>query len=51
MKKNYRQVKLDIRLFENEDIVTLSTGNSEEKFFDSDWATGSTGTNSQEVTL
>ena len=51
MKRMYQQVELDIRLFENEDIVTLSTGNSEEKFFDSDWATGYTGTNFQEVTL
>ena len=38
MKRMYQQVELDIRLFENEDIVTLSTGNPAEKYFDEDWA-------------
>lgn len=51
MKRMYQQLELDIRLFENEDIVTLSTGNSEEEFFDSDWAAGSMSVKFQEVTL
>lgn len=44
MKKMYQQVKLEIVFYQNEDIVTLSTGNPEEKFFDTDWAGFTIGT-------
>lgn len=38
MKKEYQKPKIEIKNFENEDIVTLSTLTASEQWFDSDWA-------------
>ena len=38
MNKEYQKPKIEIKKFENEDIVTMSTPDPSEQWFDSDWA-------------